>query len=543
MRTIGELAMTSLSAAAIYDKSLRRARIAHLPENAPRPQPSTAWPPENVALLERFRNWLVAAGLCIDYVDRIHIPMAGHVLGLNLKPYPQLDLDLDLELAMDYIRAKKSSSNWTSHCGHGLNRFRSFLRQELGLVEVHFNVVDGIDLSYYISNLPDWLVQPLIRHQRLRLANWRPARLRENTHRFWCSHARLWRWLLARYPITCIADIKRLHIFAYIDHRLAAGYAPSGINQDLRSFHAFLFFLQEQGQPIPPPLLRIRGLKEPDGLPRFLTDEQVSRLRNDLEERVLHARTTARIRDSLLDRAVFYLLWQGGMRLGEVEELCLENLDLPQRRLTVRKSKGLQDRTVYLTDSTVQAVETFLSVRGSGQTDHVFLYRTRPPNKDLIRQRIKAAGMRVGVKVTPHQLRHTYATQLVNAACPITSIQQLLGHKHINTTLVYARLHDRTVEEDYYAAMAQIEERLVAPGHPANPFVQEQVLTHDLCPDERSFLLELAGQLMNERISHEQRVDLVKQMQWVLLCDPEQDRKPTNGRTPVENLIPEALSW
>jgi hypothetical protein len=64
------------------------------------------------------------------------------------------------------------------------------------------------------------------------------------------------------------------------------------------------------------------------------------------------------------------------------------------------------------------------------------------------------------VKVTPHRLRHTCATQLVNAGCSITTIKALLGHRRLNSTMIYARVHDRTVAEDYYAAMAVIEKRL-----------------------------------------------------------------------------------
>jgi hypothetical protein len=68
------------------------------------------------------------------------------------------------------------------------------------------------------------------------------------------------------------------------------------------------------------------------------------------------------------------------------------------------------------------------------------------------------------VKVTPHQLRHTYATQLLNAGCRVTTIQALLGHRRLNSTMTYARVHDRTVMADYFKAMAQVEQRLDLDG-------------------------------------------------------------------------------
>jgi hypothetical protein len=67
------------------------------------------------------------------------------------------------------------------------------------------------------------------------------------------------------------------------------------------------------------------------------------------------------------------------------------------------------------------------------------------------------------VKVRAHRLRHTAATQLLNAGCPVTSIQKFLGHKKLNTTMIYARALDQTVAEDYFKAMEQVEQQLVLP--------------------------------------------------------------------------------
>ncbi len=129
-------------------------------------------------------------------------------------------------------------------------------------------------------------------------------------------------------------------------------------------------------------------------------------------------------------------------------------------QLVVRQGKGMKDRTVYLTEVATNALVAYLAVRGQGHSDHLFLYRHRRLCRGLVHNRIKAAGKRAGVKVTCHRLRHTCATQLVNAGCRITTIQALLGHRRLNATMLYARVHDRTVAEDYYAAMAVIERRL-----------------------------------------------------------------------------------
>ena len=77
--------------------------------------------------------------------------------------------------------------------------------------------------------------------------------------------------------------------------------------------------------------------------------------------------------------------------------------------------------------------------------------------------RSKAYAERCHIRVTPHQLRHSCATLLLNSGAPVLTVQTLLGHKRIDTTLGYARLYDGTVAADYYAAMALIEKRLAMP--------------------------------------------------------------------------------
>jgi site-specific recombinase XerD len=516
------------SAATRYETARRHAHHGHLPPDYPLPEPSAAWPTENVALLERYREWLLSGGASRDVVHMLYLPMAGHALGLNLKPHPQLGLDTDLERALDYVKAKRLSAEWTDMCRNALNKFRLFLRQQRGQVEIDIKLVNH---ERYCVGLPDWLVEQLQRYQHLMQRNWRPARLNQQLRCFWGSHTRLWRWLFAHDDIDSLADVKRRHILDYVDQRLVAGYATSTINQELRSFRAFLLHLQEQSYQVSLALLHIPGLKEPDRLPRFLTDEQVRRLRDDLEGRLAQAHTFSQRRDALLDRAAFYLLWQGGLRLGEVEELRLEDLDMTGRKLTVRQGKGRTDRIVYLTSTTIQALRDYLAVRGEGPSDHVFLYRNRSLRKDLVRDRVKAAGERVGVKVSPHRLRHTFATQLLNVGCRVTSIQKLLGHRRLNSTMTYARVHNRTVAEDYYAAMDKIEKRLdLADGTDSiNDLVNV---------NERAQLLELVGLLAKPELDRQTRLDLTAQMRQMLLREPEQIEIPTNEkRTAVQAAL------
>lgn len=493
--------------AEMYDRALRFARDSRLPPDYPRPQPTSEWPPENVALLEEYCEWLKSGGASPAVIRVICLPMAGHVLGLALKPHPLLDLEADLQRGLDFLNAKQLSAQWNDVCRCAMLRFRRFLLHRRGILE---SKVTFFEPRRFTVGLPEWLVGELERFQHIQQRNWRTARLQESIRRFWCYHLRVWRYLCGECGVSQLADVKRKHILDYLDRRLTGGYAVSGINADLHYFLGFLRFLHEEGYSVPQVLLRIRGFKQPDPLPKFLTDEQVRLLRDDFEGRVVQAQDFRWRREALLDRAAFYLLWQSGLRIGEVEELSLEDLDLAGRRLMVRQGKGLKDRTVYMTDASVRAMREYLAVRGPGPTNHVFLYRNQPVCKDLIRARIKAAGIRSGVKVHPHRLRHTAATQLLNAGCRVTSIQKFLGHKELSTTMIYARVHDKMVAEDYYAAMGLVEKRLELAGEPPEA-------PYQLGFNERDQLLQLVNQLAMPELNPEARLEVVAQMREVLI--------------------------
>ncbi len=91
--------------AEMYDRALHYAHDSRLPPDYPRPHPTADWPAENIRLLEEYCEWLRAGGASPAVIHNIYLPMAGHVLGLALKPHPQLDLDIDLGMLREATRA------------------------------------------------------------------------------------------------------------------------------------------------------------------------------------------------------------------------------------------------------------------------------------------------------------------------------------------------------------------------------------------------------------------------------------------------------
>lgn len=120
-------------------------------------------------------------------------------------------------------------------------------------------------------------------------------------------------------------------------------------------------------------------------------------------------------------------------------------------------------------DSSLRAFQEYLEVHGLGPTEHVFLFCNQSLSKGLAPARLKSIGERVRVKVHPHRLRPTMATKLLNTGCRVTSIRKFLGHKELNTQIIYARVHDQIVADDYYAAMQKVKQGLDLMGEVEEP--------------------------------------------------------------------------
>ncbi len=148
------------------------------------------------------------------------------------------------------------------------------------------------------------------------------------------------------------------------------------------------------------------------------------------------------------------------MRLGEALDLEVQDLDLEARRVRVREGTGRRDRVVSLSAPAVSALTRDLPTVPHASADLVLSRAGRPLGDAAVWARIRALGQAAGVTgVSPHRLRHTYATQLLNHGMSLTGVRALMGHVRLATTLVSARLADSTLERQYRAAMEQITSR------------------------------------------------------------------------------------
>jgi site-specific recombinase XerD len=309
----------------------------------------------------------------------------------------------------------------------------------------------AMDLSRYWEELPDWLTSLLQEYIAYRQRRWKPSQVGRLTCVQLKALRRIWRWLLTEGQVDSLADLKRAHVQGFVDARLTAGLKSGSVNAELTALWAFLRYLEERGHPVRPSVFRVKRPKRGDPLPRFLSESDYQQL----ESQVLQA-TQAGERDDRLDRVWFYLLSEAGLRISEVCDLRLGDVDLIGQRLMVRHGKADRDRTVPLSSSLLTALKAYLPLRGEAQTDHLLIYRQQAINLSLIDGRLRRYGRQVQVEVSPHRLRHTLATRLLNQGMPITSLQRLLGHETLNTTLIYARVHNETVQRDYERAYVHL---------------------------------------------------------------------------------------
>lgn len=417
-------------------------------------KPLTSWTPANQGFYARFRTWLQAGGYGEAALSQycVAVRLAFSILD---KPYWLIDASADLEQARAVIETAYDSEATRRSYYKGLLKLAEFLR----CTSRQAAPQKPVNWAYFLDGLPDWLAENAHAYMRHRQRAWLPA---EQTYLTANNLGRLTpflRWSARQMKLSSIGELTPVLWFDYLDARLAAGITPKTTNGELSTVQSFLLFLAELEQPVCHRFLRIRRLSESRCLPRDVPAGQLRQVYAAIETAANSDRQDVR-RMAVMDRAWFLLMLHSGLRTGEVRRLCQADLDLAGRRVRIEQSKGLKDRLVFLTPVTAAAIAAYLPLRGPVAGDQLFIFRHQPLSYTYCAQRLRTYGQQCGVTVTPHQLRHSCATLLLNAGAPVLTVQALLGHRHIDTTLGYARLYDATVAADYYRAMGMVEGQL-----------------------------------------------------------------------------------
>jgi len=304
----------------------------------------------------------------------------------------------------------------------------------------------------YFEAFPDWLKQPLQAYLAYRWRNWQPRLARRHGISLAATCRRHWNWLLEHYPLTGWADLRRSHLEAWQNYLKENGMLASSRGAELSKLMSLLHFVAAQDIPLEANLFRVARPHCPDPLPRYLAEPDYRRL----EQTVLKQTADDSV-ESMRDRAIFLTLAYTGVRMCELLNLRLSDIDLPGQRLVVRGGKNSRDRVVCISPKLNLALCHYLACRPVLADDHVWIARGKPVHPSYVERCLKRWGGLCNVNVSAHRLRHTLATRLINQGMPLESIRKLLGHKHLNMAQRYARVHDSTVQEQFRAAMAKIE--------------------------------------------------------------------------------------
>ena len=243
---------------------------------------------------------------------------------------------------------------------------------------------------------------------------------------------------------------------AYIDYLHRKRLHPASINLYLVIIRVFYDYLRyEERVDLTNPVKHNRRLRVPKPLPRSLRDQEVEKLFGVIKNK--------------RDIAMFKLMLRCGLRVEEVSNLTLGVIDLKRCRLIVEQGKGGKGRVVYISSDAHDALKVYLKLRSGNRTKRVFLvekgtYKGQAISVRGIQKRIEYYAKKTRINVSCHRLRHTMATQLLNAEAEVETIQDLLGHNWITTTQRYCRVSNLKVQRDYFKAMKNVLQRSSQPS-------------------------------------------------------------------------------
>jgi len=246
---------------------------------------------------------------------------------------------------------------------------------------------------------------------------------------------------------SCFEEILRDDLYAFIEHEQDRGLKITSVQNRVSSLQVFFKFLVEAEIVNPEVLSQPIRLKVPKSLPRAMEPHDVSCL--------------LAVLDNVRNRAMILLLLRTGMRIGELLNTKVIDVHLADKKIMIFEGeKNRKGRAVCFSNDADQALQAWLKQRDS-KKDYLFYaqgrYSMSYNNARVIFHRyLKRAGL-AHKGYTLHCLRHTFATELLNAGMRIECLQQLLGHSNLEMTLRYARLSDTTREQEYFKAMSVIE--------------------------------------------------------------------------------------
>lgn len=240
-----------------------------------------------------------------------------------------------------------------------------------------------------------------------------------------------------------VADLTRPDLRKWIANLSREGLAPSSVARAVSAARGFFKFLMLDGHIKHHPAEDLDTPQKFSYLPKFLTEEEIDRL---------FATPDIATEEGIRDRAMLELMYAAGLRVSEMVSLKQAEVDVHTGVVNCH-GKGSKERRVPVGKSAIHWLQQYESVKagyGKSPYSNLFLHRGKPLTRQLAWSMIKTYAEKIGLQhVSPHTLRHSFATHLLQHGADSRSVQALLGHSDISTTQIYTHITDRHLRAAY----------------------------------------------------------------------------------------------
>ncbi len=239
-------------------------------------------------------------------------------------------------------------------------------------------------------------------------------------------------------------SFNREDLVDFIDHLRDRSYALSSLSRFISSVRTFCRFLLIERERADDPAENIHIPRRWEQIPRVLSiDDVLTLLEADMTNRY-----------ATRDAAMLELLYSSGLRVSELITLEIDRVDLESGFIRVT-GKGSKERLVPVNDRAIRRIKTYLSglrpmILKNRRSSYLFLNnRARPMTRQRFWQTIKTYGKKAGIELSPHTLRHCFATHLLENGADLRSVQKMLGHSDISTTQIYTKVTTERLRKEF----------------------------------------------------------------------------------------------
>ena len=244
--------------------------------------------------------------------------------------------------------------------------------------------------------------------------------------------------------------IDPFHLRGYLVHLTEGRYDRATIHLKMSALRSLFRWLVRAGHVKHNPLIGLTLPKKARKLPKFLTIQQIEAL---LDAPLVASHGGSRSNDLAVwrDKAVLEILYSGGLRIHELEQLNDDDVDLLGEVVRVR-GKGKKERLAPLGGPCVETLQKYLELRGRSSRGPLFVNRfggrmTARSMQRMLKKHLIVAGL--DPSLTPHKLRHSFATHMLDAGADLRSVQELLGHANLSTTQIYTHITPERLKKVY----------------------------------------------------------------------------------------------